>query len=188
MPQLRRATTGRPSERAKPISESVPHSPPIAITASPEETTARLRAWPMPVATTWVQYGFASLTELPGTMPIATPSASAAPRQAASITPVIPPQTSVTPASASRRPTSSASRATSESGSHFDAPITATCRALAHGPESFIERISSSAPSLCSGSLRLPHLGLCTQEGQPDSQGHSAISRSASPSRRSNCS
>jgi hypothetical protein len=56
------------------------------------------------------------------------------------------------------------------------------------GPDSFIERISSSAPSLCSGSLRLPHLGLCTQEGQPDSQGHSAISRSASPSSRSNCS
>jgi hypothetical protein len=51
-----------------------------------------------------------------------------------------------------------------------------------------ISPISSSAPALCSGSLRLPHFGLCTQEGQPDSQGHSAISRSASPSRRSNSS
>jgi glucoamylase len=51
-----------------------------------------------------------------------------------------------------------------------------------------IVRISSNAPSLCRGSLRFPHLGLCTQEGQPDSQGHSAIRRSASPSRRSNCS
>ncbi len=60
---------------------------------------------------------------------------------------------------------------------------------LAHpGSKPFIDRISSSAPCLCSGSLRLPHLGLCTQEGQPDSHGHSAISRSASPSRRSNCS
>ena len=48
--------------------------------------------------------------------------------------------------------------------------------------------ISSSAPALCSGSFRLPHLGLCTHEGQPDSQGHSPISRSASPSRRSNSS
>jgi glucoamylase len=50
--QLRSATTVRPIALAKPISESVPHSPPIAITTSPELTTARLRAWPMPVATT----------------------------------------------------------------------------------------------------------------------------------------
>ena len=53
--QLRRAITVRPSARAWPISESVPHSPPTAITTSPEATTARLRAWPMPVATTSVQ-------------------------------------------------------------------------------------------------------------------------------------
>jgi hypothetical protein len=49
--QLSSATTGRPSLRAKAISDSVPHSPPIAITASPEATTARLRACPIPVAT-----------------------------------------------------------------------------------------------------------------------------------------
>ena len=46
--QLRIATTGRPSLRAKAISESVPHSPPTAITACPEATTARFRAWPVP--------------------------------------------------------------------------------------------------------------------------------------------
>ncbi len=51
-----------------------------------------------------------------------------------------------------------------------------------------INPISSKAPALCSGSFRLPHFGLWTQEGQPDSQGHSAIRRSASPSRRSNSS
>ena len=37
------------------------------------------------------------------------------------------------------------------------------------------------APALASGSLRLPHLGDCTHDGQPDSHGHSAISRCASP-------
>jgi hypothetical protein len=61
-------------------------------------------------------------------------------------------------------------------------------RELYRPPTPCIVRISSSAPALCSGSLRLPHLGLCTQEGQPDSHGHSPIRRSASPSRRSNCS
>ena len=45
----------RPNIRARPISESVPHSPPTAITASPEATTARFRAWPIPLATTSVQ-------------------------------------------------------------------------------------------------------------------------------------
>jgi len=69
-------------------------------------------------------------------------------------------------------------------------PAAADHSHLALAPHSSprISPISSSAPALCSGSLRLPHFGLCTQEGQPDSQGHSAISRSASPSRRSNSS
>jgi len=35
---------------ARAISDSVPQAPPIAITASPEATTARLRAAPVPVA------------------------------------------------------------------------------------------------------------------------------------------
>src|SRR5262249_6362130 len=48
--------------------------------------------------------------------------------------------------------------------------------------------ISSSSPPLWRCSLRLPHFGLCTQEGQPLSQGHSPISLSASPTRRSNSS
>ena len=40
---------------------------------------------------------------------------------------------------------------------------------------------SDRAPRLCSGSLRLPHLGDCTQEGHPAAQVHSAIRRRASP-------
>lgn len=63
-----------------------------------------------------------------------------------------------------------------------------TAATEAHRTDPRISPISSSAPALCRGSLRLPHLGLCTQEGQPDSQGHSPIRRAASPSRRSNCS
>ncbi len=48
--------------------------------------------------------------------------------------------------------------------------------------------ISSNAPALCSGSFKFPHLGLCTHDGHPLSQGHSAINRSASPTNRSNSS
>ena len=33
------------------------------------------------------------------------------------------------------------------------------------------------APAFDSGSLRLPHLGDCTHDGQPDSHGHSLTSR-----------
>ncbi len=44
---------------------------------------------------------------------------------------------------------------------------------------------TSSAAALCSGSLRLPHFGDCTHEGQPLSQGHSAISACASRTRSS---
>ena len=40
--------------------------------------------------------------------------------------------------------------------------------------------MSSSAPALASGSLRLPHFGDCTHDGQPRSHGHSEISRCAS--------
>src|SRR5690349_5864070 len=46
--------------------------------------------------------------------------------------------------------------------------------------------ISSSAPFLFRGSLRFPHLGDCTQEGQPDRHGHSAIRRRASATSVSN--
>jgi hypothetical protein len=55
-------------------------------------------------------------------MAITVPPASAAPLEAASITPVSPPQTSTAPASAIPRPTASASRRIS--GSPSDAPIT----------------------------------------------------------------
>ena len=49
-----------------------------------------------------------------------------------------------------------------------------------------IRAITSAAPALDSGSLRLPHLGDCTHDGQPDSHGHSPISRCASPTSASN--
>ncbi len=47
---------------------------------------------------------------------------------------------------------------------------------------------SATAPALLSGSLRLPHLGLCTQLGQPLSHGHSAMSVRASAARLSKAS
>ena len=50
---------------------------------------------------------------------------------------------------------------------------------------SSIRAMSSSAPAFASGSLRLPHFGDCTHDVQPASQGHSAISRWASATRRS---
>ncbi len=37
--------------------------------------------------------------------------------------------------------------------------------------------MSAALPAFESGSLRLPHLGDCTQDGQPDSHGHSLTSR-----------
>ncbi len=53
-------------------------------------------------------------------------------------------------------------------------------------PVTAIRRSSSSAPALCSGSLRLPHLGDCTHDGHPDRHGHSPISRRASATSISN--
>ena len=53
----------------------------------------------------------------------------------------------------------------------------------------FIYNDISIEPRLLSGSFRLPHLGDWTHEGQPLSQRHSEMSRSASPtsaSKRSN--
>src|SRR5215208_270781 len=58
-------------------------------------------------------------------MPITSLQASLAPRDAASITPPMPPQTSTAPASATPRPTSSARAASSWSGAPL--PITAIC-------------------------------------------------------------
>ena len=55
-------------------------------------------------------------------------------------------------------------------------------------PELWSRRNSSRAPRLDSGSLRLPHFGDCTHEGQPERHGHSPINRFASPTSRSNSS
>ena len=101
-------TTRRPSVSASPISASVPYRPPTAITASPDATTARLRACPIPVTTTWSTHSFASARVSPGTIPIVVPPALFAPREAAAITSPRPPVTTTAPRSASSRPTSSA--------------------------------------------------------------------------------
>ena len=120
----------RPIVRARPISESVPHSPPTAITASPEATTARLRAWPMPVATTWVQNRFASLELVPGDDPDRrAPRLASRPAQAASITPPRPPQTTRharlgQAAARPPRPAAPLRPCSTPAG-----PMTATCRA-----------------------------------------------------------
>jgi len=42
-----------------------------------------------------------------------------------------------------------------------------------------IRPISCAEPSFDNGSLRLPHLGDCTHDGQPFSHGHSLMSRCA---------
>ena len=86
--------------------------------------TARLRAWPAPVATTAVACAVAPSRDSPGTIAITWPPAAAAPRDAASITPPRPPVTTTAPAPASNRPTSSASRSTSADAR--PAPATAT--------------------------------------------------------------
>ena len=54
--------------------------------------------------------------------------------------------------------------------------------------EVWSRRSSSRAPRLDSGSLRLPHFGDCTHDGQPDLHRHSPIRRWASPTSRSNSS
>ena len=102
------ATTGRPSRRANAISASVPQLPPTAITASPDAATARFRACPIPVTTTWSAHGFAPSRRSPGRIAIVVPPADFAPRCAAAMTSPSPPVTTVHPRSARSRPTSSA--------------------------------------------------------------------------------
>ena len=55
-----------------------------------------------------------------------------------------------------------------------------------HDRDQVSRRRSSSAPRFDSGSLRFPHFGDCTHDGQPSLHGHSPISRWASPTSRSN--
>src|SRR4029079_13083264 len=100
--------------------------PPIAITTSPDAATARFRAWPIPVTTTWSAQGFAALRFSPGRIASVTPPAVLAPRCAAAITPSRPPVTTVQPHSARRRPNSSADVSHSA-----PLPTTATWMAIA---------------------------------------------------------
>src|SRR5262249_6217056 len=86
----------------------VPQLPPTAITASPEAATARFRAWPIPVTTTWSIHSLASSRRSPGRIPIVVPPALFAPRAAAAMTSPRPPVTTVQPPSAIMRPLSRA--------------------------------------------------------------------------------
>ncbi len=61
-----------------------------------------------------------------------------------------------------------------------------SARPAAHPTWACIRASNSSAPPLDSGSLRLPHFGDCTHDGQPSLQRHSPIRRRASPTSRSN--
>ena len=68
---------------------------------------------------------------------------------------------------------------TSRSGSTAGGPRRPrrrSTRSRSHGVGS-IAPMSAIAPAFESGSLRLPHLGDCTHDGQPDSHGHSDTSR-----------
>jgi len=69
------ALHGLPRTRAWAISDSVPQPPPTAINASPDATTARLRACPTPVTTTWSTHSFAAARDSPGSTPIVVPPA-----------------------------------------------------------------------------------------------------------------
>ena len=89
-----RITTGRPSAAQADLRQRAPAAA-DAITASPDATTARLRAWPIRVTTTWSSHSFASARGSPGRMPIVVPPASLAPRAAAAITSPRPPVTTV---------------------------------------------------------------------------------------------
>src|SRR5215210_8089650 len=124
--QPSRTTTGCPTFLASPISESVPYSPPTAMTTSAEHTTARFLACPAPVATEYVRYLFCLLRSSSGRIPMAVPPASVAPRAAASITPESPPQTTVAPLSATSLPTSRA--CSYSSAAAVPEPTTATYR------------------------------------------------------------
>src|SRR5581483_809355 len=55
-------------------------------------------------------------------------------------------------------------------------------------PKSTARRRNVSAPALSSMSLRLPHFGLWTHEGQPSAHGQPASSRAVSAAQPSNCS
>ena len=71
---------------------------------------------------------------------------------------------------------------------HLDEPVLDPCDrrvVVAHAAAS-IRPMTSAAPRFESGSLRLPHFGDCTHEGQPLSHGHSVIRRWASSTSASN--
>src|SRR5438093_1081014 len=98
------------------------------MTASHERTSTTLRAWSIPVTTGMVTHRFASRRSKPGSTPTTAPPARAAPREAASITPVRPPQNTTPPARAMAAPTRSAVRAVARE--HAPSPTTPMCRAM----------------------------------------------------------
>src|SRR5450755_1105309 len=112
-----------PNRRASAISEWVPYSPSTAITAAAERTTRALRASPRPVGMTTSTQGLAAERSAPGRIPTVVPPADLAPRQAAPMIPMRPPQTTTAPSRARAAPTSSAITSTEAGAS--PAPMTA---------------------------------------------------------------
>lgn len=122
-----RETTGiPPRRRASATSDSVPHEPPMTITASADSTRIALRASPMFVNSTADNAGHTAARSVSGRTPITSPPASAVPAATAAITPVPPPHSTVTPARAKSAPTARAHSASC--CVHSLGPQTATCR------------------------------------------------------------
>src|SRR5947207_2639156 len=92
------------------------------MTASHERTSTTLRAWSIPVTIGIVTHRLASRRLKPGSTPTTVPPARAAPRDAASITPLRPPVRSTAPAPATAAPTRSAARAVARE--HVPSPTT----------------------------------------------------------------
>src|SRR5215467_2932787 len=146
-------TTGFPVFSASAISDSVPNSPPMAMTTSAARTTSAFRASPSPVGIATSTQAFASPRSVPGRIPTVVPPVDFAPRQTASITPPRPPQTTTARRLASSRPTSSAWSNCSRSAA--PEPTTATWRtrcmeepsmcghSTAVGPQASLERDSA---------------------------------------------
>jgi len=98
------------------------------MTASHERTSTTLRAWSIPVTIGIVTHRLASRRLKPGSTPTTVPPARAAPREAASITPVRPPQRRTAPVRAMAAPTRSALRVVARE--HTPSPTTPMWRAM----------------------------------------------------------
>src|SRR5437867_11450595 len=97
------------------------------MTASHERTSTTLRAWSIPVTIGIVTHRLAARRLKPGSTPTTVPPARAAPREAASYTPVRPPQGKTPPVRSLAAPTRAALRDVARE--HTPSPTTPTRRA-----------------------------------------------------------